>query len=136
MFSKTKTHQSARVAFVSVVTVTLGLFFVFMATTAVSADTHHPGGSNQISSDCTNSLQPEDCDIMRYIALITNGLSVIVGIVVVMMLIIAGIRYSSAGGNPQAIASAKQHIYKALLALTLYLFLFAFLQWIIPGGFL
>jgi hypothetical protein len=65
-----------------------------------------------------------------------NLLSVGVGIVAIIMIIVGGIRYAAAGGDPQAVAKAKNHIRNALLALLGYLFLFAFLQWIVPGGIL
>jgi hypothetical protein len=58
----------------------------------------------------------------------------IVGVVVVMMIIIGGIQYSSANGDPKKIAAAKSRVYNALLALVAYLFIFSFLQWLIPGG--
>jgi hypothetical protein len=63
-----------------------------------------------------------------------NFLSMIVGVVVVMMIIIGGIQYSSANGDPKKIAAAKSRVYNALLALVAYLFIFSFLQWLIPGG--
>lgn len=81
-----------------------------------------------------DALHPDNCGIVAYIKIFTDALSVLLGVVVVMMIVVGGIRYASAGSNPQAVASAKQHISSALLALVLYLFMFAFLQWIVPGG--
>lgn len=97
---------------------------------------NHDVNTSSNSGDCSSSLDPEDCGITSYIVIFTDALSVLVGIVVVMMLVVGGIRYASASNNPQAVASAKQHISNALLALVLYLFMFAFLQWIVPGGIL
>lgn len=100
-------------------------------------------GDAERNTDCSenarpnpseDALHPDNCGITRYIQLFTNGLSILVGVVVVMMIIVGGIRYSTAGSNPQAVASAKSHISQALLALAVYLFMFAFLQWIVPGG--
>lgn len=102
-------------------------------------DLRNSGGGNlrdDIEADCEGTLDPNNCGVIYYIKIFTDALSVLVGIVVVMMLVIGGIRYASAGSNPQAVASAKQHISNALLALVFYLFMFAFLQWIIPGGIL
>ena len=65
---------------------------------------------------------------------IVNALSAGVGIIVVAMIIVGGIQYSMAGANPQAITAAKQRITNALIALFAYIFIFAFLQWLIPGG--
>lgn len=83
---------------------------------------------------CEDSLDPDDCGITALIRQITDALLVLVGIVVVMMIIIGGIQYSAAGSNPQAVAAAKKKISQALFALVIYLFMGAFLQWLIPGG--
>lgn len=61
-------------------------------------------------------------------------LSALVGIVVVGSIILGGIQYSAAGDNPQAVSAAKQRIINGLIALIAFLFTFAFLQWLIPGG--
>jgi hypothetical protein len=63
-------------------------------------------------------------------------LSAGIGIVVVIMIIVGGIQYSSAGGDPQKVAQAKSKITNALLALVAYIFLYAILDWLIPGGLL
>ena len=56
------------------------------------------------------------------------------GVIVTIMIIIGGIQYSAAGADPQAVANAKKKIYNALLALLAYGLLYAFLQFIMPGG--
>lgn len=61
-------------------------------------------------------------------------LSIIVGIVVVMSLILGGIQYSASEGDPQKAAQARDRIAKTILALLVYIFLYAFLQFLIPGG--
>lgn len=99
--------------------------------------------SDEIPSDCDHSarpnpqedqLHPDNCGITKIIRTITNSLSVLVGLVVVFSLVVAGIQYSSAGSNPQKVAAAKSRIAQALIALTIYIFLFTFLQWLVPGG--
>lgn len=57
-----------------------------------------------------------------------------VGVIVTIVIILAGIQYSSAGGDPGKAASAKKHIYNAIIALIAFIFLWAFMQWLIPGG--
>lgn len=61
-------------------------------------------------------------------------MSAVVGIVVVIMIAFGGIKYSASRDNPQATAAAKQHITNALLALVLYIFMFAILEYLVPGG--
>lgn len=68
------------------------------------------------------------------INLIVNFLSIGVGVIVIVMILVGGVQYIAAGDNAQAVTSAKQHITNAFLALIIYIFLFAFLQWLIPGG--
>ena len=57
-----------------------------------------------------------------------------VGIAAVASLIYAGIQYSTSSGDPQKVAEAKDRITKTLMAFVMYLFFFAFLQFLIPGG--
>ena len=65
---------------------------------------------------------------------IINVLSAGVGIVVVAMIIIGGIQYSIAGDSPEKLKEAKKRITNALIALVTFMFLFSFVQWLIPGG--
>lgn len=65
---------------------------------------------------------------------IIDFLSAGVGIVVIAVIIIGGIQYTLAGDNSSATQAAKQRITNGLIALFAFLFIFAFLQWIIPGG--
>jgi hypothetical protein len=63
-----------------------------------------------------------------------NFFSVLVGLIVIIRVIMGGIEYASAGGNPNKVAGAKKTITNALLAFVMYIFLWAFLEWLIPGG--
>lgn len=99
-----------------------------------------PGGSSTLSADCKlqpgESLNSKNCGIVAYILLFTNVLSGLVGIVIVIMIAVGGIQYTTARDDPQAVAAARNRIRNAILALVFYLFGFAFLQWLIPGGIL
>jgi hypothetical protein len=66
---------------------------------------------------------------------IINFLSAGVGLVVITMITIGGFQYMTANGNPQKTQEAMKRISNALIGLALYLFMFAILQWLIPGGF-
>jgi hypothetical protein len=61
-------------------------------------------------------------------------LSAGVGIVVVGVIIVGGIQYMLAGDNATAVAAAKKRIINGLIALAVFMLMFVFLQWIIPGG--
>lgn len=81
-----------------------------------------------------SQLTTEGCGILKFIAVATNALGAIAGVVIVIMIIVGGIQYASAGANPQAVSAAKGKIRNALLALAMFIFMYSFLQWLIPGG--
>ncbi len=72
--------------------------------------------------------------ILAYLVAILRFLTYGVGVVVIMMIIVGGIQYSAAGGNAQAVGAAKARILNAVIALILYIFAFAILNFVVPGG--
>lgn len=72
--------------------------------------------------------------IVGYTLLAINVLSAGVGVIVTIMIIIGGIQYSSAGGDPGKVKAAKSRITNAIIALIAYFFLYGFVQWLVPGG--
>lgn len=72
--------------------------------------------------------------VSDYLVPAINFLSAGVGVVVITMIIIGGIQYSLAGNNPQAVSAAKSRIMNAIIALIAYGLMYAFLNFIIPGG--
>jgi hypothetical protein len=81
-----------------------------------------------------NNLNKGNCGIITYIVDFTRLLSALVGIVIVIMITIGGIQYAASGPDPSAVTAAKKRIMNALIALVLYIFMFSFLQWLVPGG--
>jgi hypothetical protein len=68
---------------------------------------------------------------------LTTGLTLLaagVGLVATIMLVVGGIQYITSNGNPQAVTAAKKKIGDVVLGLMAFAFLYAFLQWLIPGG--
>jgi hypothetical protein len=61
-------------------------------------------------------------------------LSVGVGLVVIASVVYSGIMYSVSQGNPEKTAQAKSQIQTAIIALIFYLFIFAIVQFLVPGG--
>ncbi len=87
--------------------------------------------------DCKEAnLSKDNCGIVRYLLLFINALSALVGLAVVIMIIVGGIEYAAAADNPQKVSAAKSKIINALLALLMFIFMYAFLQWVVPGGIL
>jgi len=63
-------------------------------------------------------------------------MTAIVGIIIAASIVVGGITYSSAGGDPSKVAAAKKRITNSVIALIAYLFTAGLLQWLVPGGFL
>ena len=84
--------------------------------------------------ECQGDACVTNNPLVKMVTQLINFTSVLVGIIVVAVIILGGIEYASAGGNPNKVASAKHRITNAILAFVMYIFLFAFLQWLIPGG--
>lgn len=124
----------------------IGILFSFVTTLqpsktiAQSADTC---ARNPSSCGSGRTIQPgsgpkkidEDNPILSKVIIpFTEGMSALVGVVVVLSIIISGIQYSSARDNPQMVAAAKNRIVMSLLALLFFMFSAAFLNWLTPGG--
>jgi hypothetical protein len=74
------------------------------------------------------------CLFTKYINPVIDLLSALVGVVVVIAVIAGAIEFSTAGGDPQRAASGRKHITNALLALLAFALLYAFLEFLVPGG--
>lgn len=76
----------------------------------------------------------DKCDLMRkYVNPIIGFLTALVGIAVTIGLISGGIRYASAGNDPQKVGAAKKQITNAILALLALFILYALIRWIAPA---
>lgn len=85
--------------------------------------------------DCKGEkLTVQNCGIVAYLVTAIRILSGLVGITVVIVIAYGGVQYALARDNPQAVASAKSRIINAIIALVVYLAMFGFLQWLVPGG--
>lgn len=110
--------------------------WLFIATSAMAATTTpvevNPDCNNPSASGLTNCLQHNK--IIVDLNYIIDFLSAGVGIVVVGSIILGGVQYAMAGSSPDAVGKAKQRITNGFIALVVFIFIFAFLQWLIPGG--
>ena len=89
---------------------------------------------NKSFNSCSTATNTDTNCVGTYINIAITFLAAGVGVVVIIMIIVGGIRYSAAGGDASKVAAAKTQIFNALLALVAFIFLFAFLQWLVPGG--
>jgi hypothetical protein len=76
----------------------------------------------------------EKCFVQSYIDPVVAVLATMVAVFVVLSIVIAGIQYSAAADDSSKVAAAKGRIQKAIIALLAFLFLLAFVKYIIPGG--
>lgn len=92
---------------------------------------------SELGNGCVGQT-PQTClkknKIVSRINQAVNLLSALVGIVVAGSIIFAGIQYTLAGDNPQKVGAARSRITSSIVALILFLFIFAILQYLIPGG--
>jgi hypothetical protein len=95
------------------------------------------------SIDCTEGrkpvVDPGECEavngfIGEYINPAIKVLTALVGIVAVLSIIVAGIQYAGSADDPGVVTKAKQRIFKVVVGLVAYVFLVAFLNYLIPGG--
>lgn len=75
------------------------------------------------------------CDLIKkYINPTINLLTMVFGLIATGSLIFAGIQYSASEGDPTKAGQAKNRIANTIFAIIAYLFLYGFLQFLIPGG--
>jgi hypothetical protein len=89
------------------------------------------------SYNCSDKTKEECLDqnpIMVWLKLLINIFMGVIGVAAVLMITVGGIQYITARDNAQAVASAKQRIINVVIGLVAFMFLYAFLQWLIPGG--
>ncbi len=82
------------------------------AKTAITCGVNSAAGSNSCTAKPTTSLDDT-------VKTIVNILSAVVGVIAVVMIIIAGLRYASSAGDPEAAKGAKNTILYAVIGLAI-----------------
>jgi len=84
------------------------------------------------SSNCTST---SNCDLLtQYVQPFINFLSALVGVAVTISIVIGGIQYGSSAGDSSKVSAAKNRIRNSIIALLAFIFLYAMLNFLIPGG--
>jgi len=97
------------------------------------------GSSSQTHKDdpaleC-NNMSDMKCNLVKkYLSPFITFLSALVGLAVTIGIISGGIRYASSEGDPQKAAAGKNQIRGAIIALVFFIFLYAAINWLVPGG--
>ncbi|HEY5806231.1 MAG TPA: hypothetical protein VIS56_02480 [Candidatus Saccharimonadales bacterium] len=108
------------------ITVALATVHVLLPGTVSAATTDVCGrGGTSCNAFVVNYVNP--------VILLLTGL---VGVVAVISIIVAGIQYSASADDPGVVAKAKQRIFNTVIGLIGYIFLFALLNYLVPGGIL
>ena len=74
------------------------------------------------------------CFVENYVNPAVAFLAALAGVAVVISVIVGAIQYSSAGGDPSKVTAARNRIVESIVALLAFLFLYAFLNFLLPGG--
>lgn len=117
-------HKHSIIAFLLLATV-IGLQLISHGTTQVAyADCQTP----------VNNSVSQNCIVVNYIKPGINFLSAGVGVIITIMIVVGAIQFITSGGNPQGVADARKKIFNALLAFLTFIFIYSFLNFVIPGG--
>lgn len=95
-----------------------------------------PKGPSAVQTSIDFGCQHKGNGILDLLFAIIRFLSDGVGIIIVLSIIIAGIQYISSSGEPQAVSKAIGRIRSSIIALFVYIFAYAILNYLIPGTFL
>lgn len=91
-----------------------------------------PSQADCPNDDCQNL---SNCGIIKnYVNPAINLLAALVGIFAVISIVVAGIQYSSSGGEPAKASAAKMRIRNTIIALVAFALLWLGLNFAIPGG--
>lgn len=103
----------------------------------VAAANFHILADDAIAGDCDapgEELNTENCEILSYVVVAINILSALAVLSIIASIVIAGYQYMTARDNSGQIQKAKVRIIWALTALAIFVFMYAILDFLIPGG--
>ena len=87
-------------------------------------------GGNRCVQNSEDSL--ENNAIVVYLRYLIQFLTAGVGLVITIMIVVGGLQYITAGENSQKVQAAKQKIFNAVLALVLFILMYALLSYLVP----
>lgn len=90
----------------------------------------------KLDVECESSSLNRDCPIVDLIVVGINFLAAVAGIVFVASIMISGFQYMTGRDNSGQIEKAKARIVQTLIALALFIFMYALLEFLVPGGIL
>ena len=111
-------------------------FVILLSGFFVSANALAADSSSIVETTFFGNLQDDGkgCGVYTILNLAVDILSMGVGIIGVIGIIVVGIQYLTAGGNEQQTTKAKRRIAEIVIGLVAFAVLYAFTQWLLPGG--
>lgn len=88
------------------------------------------------SADAKTAILPSDWKIEDILNMVLVVLTTGVGIAAVGSIVFAGVLYITARDNAAQVSKAKTMIMNTIIGIIAYILMWAFLEWIIPGGIL
>ncbi|MDO4902584.1 MAG: hypothetical protein Q4A21_03490 [bacterium] len=92
-----------------------------------SGNSSAPGGPS-------TAVLPDDWKIEDILNMILTTITIGIGVSATLSIVIAGVIYATAAGDSGKVSKAKTMIMNTVIGLVAYAFMWAFLQWLIPGG--
>ena len=129
MLQKIFNLRSNNIKYLSVFLLFILILIVFVNPVFAAGLTPHTPTTEPYQSDDL-SQNP----IILWVNFFINWISVIIVVGSIIMIAAAGLQYSAARDNSQGVQDAKKKIGSVVTALLAYFFLYAFLQWLVPGG--
>jgi hypothetical protein len=110
--------------------------FIGLHTLPATAAAHYCGtGKDRVETMLDFGCKGQSTAVIDIMFAIIRFLSAGVGIVIVASTVYAGIQYIVSRGDPQATANAIKRIRNNVVALGLFIFAYAILNYLIPAGF-
>jgi len=110
--------------------------FISLHTASASAATHYCGtGKDRVETMLDFGCKGQSTAIIDILFAIIRFLSAGVGIIIIGSTVYAGIQYITSRGDPQATAKAIARVRNNVIALGLFIFAYAILNYLIPAGF-
>jgi len=85
---------------------------------------------------CITNNGGQGSAIVAYAIQILKLVNIAFGLFIILMLVITGVQYMTSLGDPGSVKNAKNRLQNTIIALVLYLSMFAILSFLIPGGIL
>lgn len=106
---------------------------VFVSNYAFAQD-NSGGGNSSSSPQAKTAILPDTWSIEDILNMILVVVTTGVGIAAVGSIVFAGILYITARDNAAQVSKAKTMIMNTIIGVVAYVLMWAFLEWIIPGG--